>query len=206
MKNCPKVPLILTLVMTIVLGLGSFSYAKNAIPVVDSTKVEEPIDFTESVKMEWPDNVKWVLEDTYTGNRTIMELYYPKGESSSNWSQMGSIEIAIGKIEGNVGGRARLIFLGTEQGSPGATWDIIKMDYNKELDFKWVVFEINCPEFLNGDGPQVQLWKIMSGKTGTFIVQYSYKGKEMPGLLKDQMIEALIASQLVKTPIAETEK
>lgn len=201
MKNFAKIGLALTLIATFVLGLSSSSLAIGA----PRKKPPEKVDFTESVKMDWPADGKWFLENTHTGNSTIMELYYPKGESSKLWLQMGTIEESIGRIETNVAGRARLIFLGTAQGSPEATWDIITMVIDEELKYKWVLFEIICPEFINGEGPQVQLWKIMGGKTGTFIVQYSYKGKEMPGLLKDQMIDALMEARLERHPITKSE-
>jgi len=171
---------------------ASFSVAadKKVTPDEQSaSRAEETPQIIESLVFEWPDDEKWVEDYHYQGEGTEMQLYFPKGQSSGNWEEMLTQETVYGKSQFVVG-LARQIYLGTVKGSPDATWDIIskgKTDNNHQF----VIFEIICPDFLSGEPPQVQLWKLIRGKTAMFNLQYSYRDKEMPDNRREKILEML---------------
>jgi hypothetical protein len=154
----------------------------------DSLKAGEKI--SESLVFEWPEEGKWKSEFVHTYDKTTSEYFYPAGQSSTNWIEMGSVEIVEGKKNFNIPGTARIIYLSTQKGSPDATWDIIKKGYT-ETKRPFIIFEIICPDFLSGEPAQVQLWKIIAGKTSQFIIQYSHRGKEITDSTREKILEIL---------------
>ncbi len=144
---------------------------------------------SESMVIDWPKEDQWTPDYLYTGKTSRIQLYFPKGQSSSGWNEMFSVETDYGK-NGYVVGFAREVYLGTVKGSSNATWNIIEKG-NSKHGYPYCLFEVDCPDFLSGEKPQVQLWKMTLGKTGLLTVQYSYRGKEMPEKRKTQILDVL---------------
>ncbi len=160
----------------------------------DTTKRVDPSKIVETLKFDWPKDDKWIADYHYTGDRRSMQLYFPEGQTSGGWDEMVTVETAFGKRQFVVG-LARTIYLGTQKGSPNATWDII-IKGKTERNRQFVIFEIICPDFLTGERPQVQLWKLIMGRTGTFTLQYSYHAKEMAEERKAEIVTMMEGAYL----------
>ena len=147
----------------------------------DSSGISQDKPIKEKIVVEWPKSGNWVAGDVITGPPRT-EVFYPKGQSAADWSEMGTIEYDVQYKASDLGGRARLLFLGTQKGSPNAKWNILTRGFKDEekKDYQFIFFRIDCPDFTSGEPAQVQFWLLMRGKTGLFTVQYSYKGKEIP--------------------------
>lgn len=154
----------------------------------DTLKVD-PSKIVENLIFDWPKGEKWNAGYNVSGEKGNMQLYFPEGQSSSGWDEMVTVETSIGKKQFVVG-LARTIYLGTQRGSPNATWDIIEKGLTKR-GRQFVIFEIDCPDFLSGEPPQVQLWTMIMGDTGIFTLQYSYHAKEMPEKRKTQILDMM---------------
>lgn len=154
----------------------------------------------EKMVIEWPKSGNWATGEMFAGP-PVTQFFYPKGQSAVEWTEMGSVEFDGSENTFDLTGRARLLFLGTQKGSPNATWTILTRGYKDEKNqgFPFVFFRMNCPDFISGEPAQVQYWLLMLGKTGMFTVQYSYKGKDIPAdkgnailqAMKDARIEAV---------------
>lgn len=170
-------------------------------PADTAKSPKPPANITEKLVMDWPKDGKWDGGLAYSGKSTTMELYYPEGQSDASWSEMGSIEIVYNKINANLPGLARSIFLGTQKACPDATWDYIYKSRQTD-DHPTVIYFIKCPAFTSGESAQYQIWRLISGKTALFNIQYSFKGDEIPEAQKEKIIEA-IKNARIETEVKE---
>lgn len=158
----------------------------------DTTEVTETQNIQETLVVEWPAEGKWQLRDSHMAGSSVMEIYFPGEEDKDNWEEMATIEIVYGKTKVNLPGMARMTFLGTRKGSPDATWEILEKGYMDDTKKSaYIIYEIICPDFLTGEPPQVQLWKLIAGRTALFNVQYSYRGDKIPADKKEEMVNVL---------------
>jgi hypothetical protein len=192
---------LLFLLSLIVMGFAVWpASAKDKPPSSDTAKAAAPVPVKEDLVVAWPAGEKWVIEQGVPKATGRVDLYYPEGQSSMQWTEMMIVEITPGQKRVNVPGMARMVYLGTKRGSPNATWDILTKGNNKD-NLPLIVFEIKCPDFITGDPPQVQLWKMINGQTGLFTLQYSYKGENFPAERRDQILKVLEKSEIKAEPL-----
>jgi len=198
-----KLPILVVLSVLIVCVPG---FAGSKPESTDSTEAEEA-EITESLVIEWPEDGKWYLDQSYTSGASTMDVYFPEGKGGDAWQEMATIETVYGKIGVNLAGMARMTFLGTQKGSPDATWEILEKGYlDKSSKTAFIIYEIICPDFLSGEPPQIQYWKLISGKTALFTVQYSYRGTDIPEDTKEAILNSLEEACLkVEEKAEETE-
>ncbi|MCK5125231.1 MAG: hypothetical protein KAR42_03155 [candidate division Zixibacteria bacterium] len=146
--------------------------------------------YDEILKMEWPAKAKWASSGIHNSGNNTIEFFYPQGQSSSSWTEMGSIEIKPLTKTVNLTGLGRMIFLGTKESSPGTEWKILYKGKD-DNDFSYIVFEIICPDFISGEKPQTQYWKMIHGFQFLFTVQYSYKDIDVPDEFQLPILEAI---------------
>jgi hypothetical protein len=178
--------MILALSLSLLMPLGASSEnmpAKTTGNAADSLapKPKETV-VKERLVVKWPASQKLQQAESGPG---LPELYFPKGQSPLNWTEMGTIEFVPRQPKQpliDLVAKARAIFLGTQKGSPNAKWDLIFRGFKdeKKLEGQFVIFKIDCPDFLSGEPGQLQLWELIRGKTGDFILQYSIKGNKLP--------------------------
>jgi hypothetical protein len=161
-----------------------------------SENPEDTLQITENWEVAWPEDNEWTSNYVHTTAKSKMEIYYPAGQTPGSWKEMLTVE-ALYSPKKNVIGLARQIYLGTVRGSPDATWDILTKG-TTEQGYAFVTFEIICPDFLSGEPPQVQLWKLIIGRTGLFTLQYSYHGEKLPPERKEQIL-AIFDNSYIKT-------
>ena len=185
-------PVFLMLVMII----SSLAFAGPKPTPADTTKPYDTSKYMETVAIEFPEKGDWTSGYLHRGeNDSYMELYFPKGSSKESWTEMITIEKVGGKRNPNLPGAARTIFLGTQKGCPDATWKILEKG-DKDLEHQFIVFEITCPKPLARQPPEIQVWKMIVGETGMFIVQYTYRGDEMPDAQRDVIKKAFDSAHI----------
>lgn len=182
--------LISGIIICLALTPAVFATEKKAEPKQspDSSVIEG--NFTETLMIDWPEKDGWASEFVHNSEGSTLEYFYPKGQSSTGWNEMASTELVFGKVISSLPGEARITLLGTQRGCPKATWEIFSKGTN-DHNQSHVVYEIICPEFLNKEPAQVQLWAMLYGKKGLYAVQYTFRGSEMPEERKDQIIDML---------------
>lgn len=147
--------------------------------------------YDEVFKMTWPEVDKWQKENVHTNatGRSI-EFYYPENQNNKSWREMATIEIEPLSQNASLSGRARTIYMGTQQASPHAEWKILYKGQD-EQGYNYIVFQITCPDFLSGDEPQLQYWKMVHGDQHLFTIQYTYKDEVMPEDKQLRILEAI---------------
>jgi len=185
----PCIVFCLFLIFLLAAGTGATSKTDSK-TTPDSSAVQDTLGSKETLDVKWPEKDTWQPEYAYQGKKSQTQLYFLEGQSSAEWKEMASIEIVYGKTNTNVPGMARLTYLGTKKGCPDATWEIIQKGMN-DLGQPFIIYEIDCPKFLNNEPSQVQLWKLIIGKTALFNLQYSYRGEKMPPERRQEILQML---------------
>ncbi|MFH1700833.1 MAG: hypothetical protein ABIE07_09630 [Candidatus Zixiibacteriota bacterium] len=191
MKNKFTCGLLLTLTI-IAFVFNSLSFA------IEKPINQNPVDISkssENLVMNWPESGEWKSGLKKAYGQSVIEFFYPKGQTQGNWTEMGSIEINPVLKEVPIITTARSIFLGTEKASPKATWDILERG-KTENGYPFIIFEIICPEFRTKEEPQIQYWKIIDGNLNSHTVQYSFRGTTIPEEKKKEILDALKDAKL----------
>ena len=103
---------------------------------------------------------------------------------------MGTTEYKPLEKAANLSGMARTIYMGTKEASPHAEWKILYKGPGDD-DYSYIVFQITCPDFLSGEEPQLQYWKVIQGDQMLFTIQYTYKNEIMPEDKQFKILEAI---------------
>lgn len=179
-----------------------------AIPKPAPEDTTEQIDISkiiEKIDLEWPKDAGWASGWVHKGEHGgYMELFFPEGQSRNGWKEMITIEKVAGKRKPNLPGAARIIFKGTVQSCPDATWKILEKG-TEDPAHNHILFEIRCPKFIADQPPEIQIWKLIVGRTGMFILQYSYRGEEMPQKTKEVMKKVFDSTKIITEQIEDKE-
>ena len=196
MKMIATVRQTLFCIFVILFITGTISQAgKKPAPKTDTTS-ETVLQIKEKLSLEWPKEGKWASGYLNNNESGWMELFFPEGQSMSNWKEMATVEIVYKRVNANLAGMARSVFLGTRQGCPDAEWEIIKKN-PKDAKHPYIIFEIRCNKFVNELQPaEVQLWKLIGGKTGLYNLQYSYRGETIPEKKREEIMKTLTGAHL----------
>lgn len=204
MKSTPKVTALFSLMLMMLL----FFSVANA-KIKESEKPADTADYSmivETVIVTWPEEDNFKLGFNYDDSVRWIRIFYPQGQSSYKWQEMGWVEFLKAESrQVNLPGTARERFLDARKMCPKATWDIIERS-GKDADYPYIIFQIKCPEYSVGDPADIQVWKLMAGKTGMFVVEWSYRGEKIPDDRKEEILEILKNSTPVAMPIEETGK
>ncbi len=198
------------LVQTTLVSLFAFLLLSGAVLADKATamkrrKAAQVDKYKEVMEMEWPAIDKWKSDNLHQNGQNSIEFFYPEGQSSQSWREMGTIEInAIDKTV-SLTGKARSIFLGTQQASPHAEWKILYKG-NSENGYRYIVFQITCPDFLSGEQPQLQYWKMIQGDQKLFTIQYTYKDEVMPEDKQLRVLEAIDGAHVVMIELEPKEE
>ncbi len=193
-----KMPLVL--ILTIFLAALSFTAVLGKGPdtqPADSAAKEQPFTGSEKAIVNWPKAGNWIAGDVIPGPPRI-EVFYPKGQSATNWTEMGTVEFDSKNKHIDLFGLARTIFLGTQKGSPNAKWNVLTDGFKDEKNkaYPFIFFRIDCPDFLSGEPGQIQFWLLIQGKSGIFTVQYSYKGTVLPQGKGNEILQIMKDAQI----------
>jgi len=184
-----------TFIICLLLAPVGFAGKKEAPPdqTPDTATVDE--NAIETLMVDWPEKDGWISEFVHNSETSRIEYLYPEGQSSQGWNEMASTELVYNKVISSLPGEARITLLGTQRGCPEATWEIYSKGHN-DHNQAHVVYEIICPEFLNKEPAQVQLWAMLYGKEGLYAIQYTFRGLDMPEKRKEQIVDILMNAWL----------
>lgn len=150
----------------------------------------------ESIVIDWPAGVKWISDYISSRPQGRTEIFYPEGQSKTNWTEMVSTEEAYGKLPMDLTEVARIILMGTKQGCPDAVMEILEKKPTGP-GYPTITFTVTCANFTSKQPAEVQIWKMFAGKTGLYSVQYTYRGEKLPDDKRIQALSILQRSRLV---------
>lgn len=198
MKLRDNVWMAIVVMAALILLVGPMAAEQKPVqkPPTAAGQAPAPPTATETIVITWPTDVKWVSDYVSSRAKGRSELFYPEGQSRTNWTEMVSTEAAYGRIPGDLTEVARIILMGTKQGCPDAMMEIIEKKPTGPGPAT-LTFELRCPKYLAEQPAEVQLWKMFTGKTGLYTLQYTYRGDKIPDDKRAQIITMLQGSKLV---------
>ncbi len=191
-----RVILLSIMVLALLVSISSATSKKDDKPA-DTAAIP---DIKETVKVSWPEEDDFILSFHQDDSLHWVRLYYPRGQTNYKWQERGWVEYLqrrTGHV--NLAGTAREKFLDARQLCPDATWDIISKS-GREAKYPYIIFEIKCPAYNAKEPPDIQVWKMISGKTGIFVVEWTYRGEEIPKDRKEQILEVLNDAEIEIVP------
>lgn len=178
----------------------------SAIATAVPRPTKEPLDttdysnITENLVFNFPEDDNFKLGFKHEDSIRWVNIYYPKGQSTYKWQEMIWHEYLVQTAQRiNLPGTARKKYLQARKSCPDATWNILSKS-GKDSDYPFIIFEIKCPKYVVDEPADIQLWKIIGGKTGLFVVEWSYRGDEIPDDRKEEILKYLDEATLVARP------
>jgi len=190
-------PLFLSVLILVFLSSLSSAVPRASKEPVDTTDYS---NITEDLLFNLPEEENFKLGFKHEDSVRWVNIYYPKGQTSYKWQEMIWHEYLNQKTQNiNLAGTARKRYLEARKACPDATWDILKKS-GKDDDYPYIIFEIKCPKYVVNEPPDIQVWKLIGGKTGLFVVEWSYRGDEIPEDRKSEILDYLDETTLAARP------
>jgi hypothetical protein len=88
-----------------------------------------------------------------------------------------------------------LMYEQAKQNSPKAKLTFIEKD--ESVEYPWIIFTIESPNFKNDKNPESQLWYIVQGKTSLYTNFRAIKQASIPDDLKEKWIKFFKTGKIV---------
>lgn len=186
-------------ILFMMVGMAAAGQKPAAKPATEKNQAPQTPIVKETITINWPTEVKWFSDYVSTREKGRTELFYPEGQSKTNWTEMVSTEATYSKVP-DLTEMARIILMGTKQGCPDAVMEILEKS-PAGAGSPTLIFELRCPTFLAKQPAEVQLWKLFAGQSGLYTLQYTWRGETLPAEKRTEALTLLKKSKLVvETP------
>lgn len=182
-------------ILILMVGMAAAGQKPATQTTTEKKQTEQVPTVKETLVINWPEGVKWFSDFVSTRDKGRSELFYPEGQSKTNWTEMISTEATYGNVP-DLMAMARTILMGTQQGCPDAAMEILEKS-PAAAGTPTLIFELRCPKFSTDQPAEIQLWKLYTGKSGLYALQYTYRGETVPADKRDQAMSILHKSKLV---------
>lgn len=136
----------------------------------------------ESLVLDWPDNENWKIGSNQENDQMTMVELIHSGETLENWTEFGSMIALKGAKNIPMDKAMNLMFDQAKVNAPKAKLTFIEKD--ETVEFPWIIFTIESPNFKNDKNPESQLWYIVQGKTALYTNFRAVKQTSIPEDLK----------------------
>ena len=135
----------------------------------------------ESLMLDWPENENWKIGHSQeTKQMAIIELIHTN-ETIEKWTEIGTMMSIKGATNVAMDKAMNLMFEQTKQNSPKAKLTFIEKD--ESVEYPWIIFMIECPNFKNDKTPESQLWYVVQGKTALYT---NFRGVKQAKISEEQ--------------------
>ena len=150
----------------------------------------------EALALNWPENENWeVASEQENGDMTMIELIRSH-ETLENWTEIGSMMSLKGVRNMPMDKVMDLMYQQSLQNSPKAKLTFIEKD--ESIEYPWIIFTIEAPNFKNDKKPESQLWYVVQGKTALYTNFRALKQASIPDDLKEKWIAFFKTGEIVR--------
>lgn len=149
----------------------------------------------ESLMLEWPEEENWKVGSSQENEQMAMLELIHSSETLENWTEFGSMMSIKGAKNIPMDKAMNLMFEQSKKNSPKAKLTFIEKD--ESVEYPWIIFTIECPNFKNDKTPESQLWYIVQGKTSLYTNFRAVKQAEIPEELKGKWIKFFKTGKIV---------
>ena len=149
----------------------------------------------ESLSLHWPESENWKLENSQENEEMTMMELIPSNETLDNWTEIGTM-MAIKDVRNiPMDVAMNMMFDQAKKNSPKAKLTFIEKD--ESVEYPWIIFTIESPNFKNDKKSESQLWYITQGKTSLYTNFRAIKQPEIPTDLKNKWIHFFKTAKVV---------
>lgn len=149
----------------------------------------------ESLMLDWPESENWKLGSNQENAQMAMLELIHTNETLENWTEMGNMMSIKGAKNVPMDKAMNMTFEQAKQNSPKAKLTFIEKD--ESVEYPWIIFTIECPNFKNDKKPESQLWYVVQGKTSLYTNFRAVKKASISSELKDKWIKFFKTGKIV---------
>lgn len=140
----------------------------------------------ESLMLDWPESENWKIGSTQENEEMAMIELIHSDETLEDWTEIGTMMSVKRATNIPMDNAMNMMFEQTKMNSPKAKLTFIEK--NEEVEYPWIIFSIESPNFKDDKNPESQLWYIVQGKTALYINFRAVKQSAIPLELKEKWI------------------
>jgi tetratricopeptide (TPR) repeat protein len=149
----------------------------------------------ESLMLNWPENENWKVGNSQENEQmAILELIH-SNETLEKWTEFGSMMSIKGAKNLPMDKAMNTMFNQAKLNSPKAKLTFIEKD--ESVEYPWIIFTIESPNFKNDKTPESQLWYIVQGKTSLYTNFRAVKQATVPEDLKSKWLKFFKTGKIV---------
>ena len=149
----------------------------------------------ESFALHWPESENWKIGSNQENDKmTMIELIHAN-ETFENWTEIGTCTAYKNSINVPCNVVMNMTFENLKKKSPKAKLTVIEKD--EKAEFPWILFTIECPNFIDDNKPESQLWYIIQGKTSLYTNFRAVKKATIPSELKEKWIPFFKSGKMI---------
>lgn len=149
----------------------------------------------ESLMLYWPENENWKVGSNQENAQMAMLELIHTNETLENWTEIGTMMSFKGAKNVPMDKAMNMMFEQAKQNSPKAKLTFIEKD--EEVEYPWIIFTIEAPNFKNNKKPESQLYYIVQGKQALYSNFRAVKQEIIPTDLKEKWIKFFKTGKVV---------
>jgi tetratricopeptide (TPR) repeat protein len=149
----------------------------------------------ESFSLHWPESENWKIGSNQENDKMTMIEFIHSNETFENWTEIGTSTAYKNSTNVPCDVVMNITFENLKKDSPKAKLTVIEKD--EKAEFPWILFTIECPNFIDDNKPESQLWYIIQGKTSLYTNFRAVKKATIPTELKEKWIPFFKSGKMV---------
>lgn len=149
----------------------------------------------ESLSLYWPEDENWKIGSKQENEQIDMLELIHTDETLEDWTELGSMISIKGARNTPMDKAMNLMFEQSKHNSPKAKLTFIEKD--ESVEYPWIIFTIESPNFKNDKTPESQLWYIVQGKTSLYTNFRAVKKAEISEDLKEKWTKFFKTGKIV---------
>ena len=149
----------------------------------------------ESLVLVWPESENWKLGNSTENDQiAILELIHTN-ETLEKWTEFGSMLSVKGATKTPMDAAMKMMFDQTKGNAPKAKLTFIEK--NETVEYPWILFTIEIPNFKSDKNPESQLWYVVQGKSALYCNFRAVKKATLPVDIKEKWIKFFKTGKIV---------
>lgn len=149
----------------------------------------------ESLMLDWPESENWKIGSNQENDQMVMIELIHADETLEKWTEIGSMMSIKGVKNVPMDKAMNMMFEQAKQNAPKSKLTFIEKD--ETVEYPWIIFTIESPNFKNDKKPESQLWYIVQGKQALYTNFRAVKQASIPEDLKEKWMAFFKTGQIV---------
>lgn len=149
----------------------------------------------ESLMLDWPESENWKAGSNQENEQMAMIELIHANETLENWTEMGNMMSIKGAKNIPMDKAMNMMFDQAKKNSPKAKLKFIEKD--ESIEYPWIIFTIEAPNFKDDKRPESQLWYVVQGKSSLYTNFRAVKQATIPADMQQKWIKFFKTGKVV---------